>query len=83
MAKHTKPSEQSHSATRPQTPFVFGKINYQLMVASIVLIIIGFIMMTGKTDIYSFTKITLSPIIVVAGFALGVVSILKKPRNRS
>lgn len=53
------------------------------MVASIVLIIIGFIMMTGKTDIYSFTKITLSPIIVVAGFALGVVSILKKPRNRS
>ncbi len=81
MAQQTKHSEKSSASS--QTSFVFGKVNYQLMLASILLIIIGFIMMTGKTDIYSFTKITLSPIVVIAGFALAMVSILKRPRNRS
>lgn len=52
------------------------------MIASIVVIFIGFALMIGDTDIYSFTKITLSPIVVVAGFALGIVSILKKPKTR-
>ncbi len=62
--------------------FVFGKINYQLMLASIAIVIIGFILMAGKTDIYSFTKITLAPIVVVAGFALGIVAILKNPKQK-
>lgn len=63
--------------------FVFSKINYQLMIASILLVTVGFILMIGKTDIYSFTKITLAPLVVVAGFALGVVAILKKPKRNS
>jgi len=62
--------------------FVFGKLNYQLLLLSIAIVIIGFILMAGKTDIYSFTKITLAPIVVVAGFALGIVAILKNPTNK-
>ena len=53
------------------------------MLLSIVIVIIGFILMAGKTDIYSFTKITLAPLVVVAGFALGVVSILKNPNKEN
>jgi len=60
---------------------VFGKINYQLMLASIVVVAIGFFLMSGTTDIYSFTKITLAPIVVIAGFALGFVAILIKPKR--
>ena len=60
---------------------VFGKINYQLMIASIVVVAIGFFLMSGTTDIYSFTKITVAPIVVIAGFALGFVSILIKPKR--
>ncbi|SEN79588.1 PEP-CTERM protein-sorting domain-containing protein [bacterium A37T11] len=63
---------------------VFGKMNYQLFLASIGVVILGFILMSGTTDIYSFTKITLAPIIVVGGFILGIVAILtkrKKPEN--
>lgn len=63
--------------------FVFSKINYQLMIASILLVVIGFVLMIGKTDIYNFTKITLAPLVVVGGFALGVVAILKKPKHNS
>lgn len=39
--------------------------------------------MMGTEDIYSFTKITLAPIVVVLGFALGFVSILYKPKNKN
>lgn len=61
--------------------FAFGKRNYQLFLVSIAVVIIGFVLMTGTEDIYSFTKITLAPLVVVIGFALGIVSILIKPKN--
>jgi Protein of unknown function (DUF3098). len=61
--------------------FVFGKRNYQLFLLSIAVVILGFILMTGTEDIYSFTKITLAPLVVVIGFALGAVAILIKPKN--
>ncbi len=63
--------------------FVFKKINYQLFILSIVVVAIGFILMMGTEDIYSFSKITLAPIVVVAGFALGFVAILYKPKNKA
>ncbi len=71
------------SANSTNAGFVFKKINYQLFILSIVLVAIGFILMMGTEDIYSFTKITLAPIVVVAGFALGFVAILYKPKNNT
>lgn len=62
--------------------FVLGKRNYQLLIASIAVVAIGFFLMMGTTDIYSFTKITLAPLVVVLGFALGIVAILIKPDNK-
>lgn len=67
--------------TQPAAGMVFGKRNYQLLVASIAIVILGFLLMMGSEDIYSFTKITLAPLVVVAGFALGIVAILIKPRR--
>jgi len=75
------PQEKKKAASGEQkSTFVFGKLNYQLLLLSIAIVIIGFILMAGKTDIYSFTKITLAPIVVVIGFALGIVAILKNPK---
>ncbi|MBK1441069.1 DUF3098 domain-containing protein [Parapedobacter sp. ISTM3] len=71
-----KKSQQPQKAS-----FVFGKRNYQFFLLSIAVVILGFILMMGTSDIYSFTKITLAPLIVVIGFALGVVAILIKPKN--
>ncbi len=61
--------------------FVFTKANYQLLAASIIVVAIGFVLMSGNTDIYSSTKIVLAPIVVLAGFALGFYAILKKPAS--
>lgn len=63
--------------------FVFEKINYQLFLLSIVVVAIGFVLMMGTEDIYSFTKITLAPLVVVIGFALGFVAILYKRKDKT
>ncbi|MDL2320356.1 DUF3098 domain-containing protein [Alistipes sp. OttesenSCG-928-B03] len=71
---------------------VFGKQNYLLMAVGFGLIVLGFILMTGGGDndpnafdaerLYSFRRITLAPILVLAGFVVEIVAILKRPKNR-
>ncbi|MBL1408523.1 DUF3098 domain-containing protein [Sphingobacterium faecale] len=68
---------------RKSNLFVFQKINYQLFIASIVIVAIGFFFMMGTEDIYSFTKITLAPLVIVLGFAVGFIAILYKPKNKN
>lgn len=70
-------------------PFVFGKANYVLMILGVVVILLGFLLMSGgKTtdpnvfpadEIYSFRRITLAPIVVMIGFGIEIVAILKRP----
>lgn len=61
-----------------KTELVFTKKNYQLLLISIAIVVLGFILMSGTTDIYDFRKTLLAPIVVLAGFAFGVYAILKK-----
>lgn len=74
--------KKQHRTSQPESGFVFEKINYQLFIASILVVAFGFILMMGAEDIYSFTKITLAPFVVVLGFTLGFVAILYKPKNK-
>ncbi len=74
-------------------PFVFGRTNYILMILGIVIILLGFLLMSGgKTtdpnifpadEIYSFRRITLAPIVVMIGFAVEIVAILKRPAKHN
>jgi hypothetical protein len=66
-----------------QEPFVFQRSNYRLLILSIVIVALGFIIMSGDTDIYSAGKIIIAPIIVLIGFAIGFVAILKKPTSNN
>lgn len=61
--------------------------NYQILVLGIVVILLGFILMAGgesatpenfSYDIYSWRRITLAPILVVAGFVIEIVGIVKR-----
>lgn len=74
-------SKQKKTQGSQKASFVFSKRNYQLFLLSIGIVAFGFILMMGTSDIYSFTKITLAPLTVVAGFALGAVAILIKPKK--
>jgi membrane-bound ClpP family serine protease len=61
----------------------FGKKNYQLMVAGLLIITLGFILMMLDTEPhgFGFLGITLSPVVVLAGFIVEVVAILHTPKE--
>ena len=70
--------------------FAFGKENYLLIAVAVLLIIIGFALMSGggapddvsfNPAIFSPRRIVVAPIVTVLGFALVVVGILKKPKE--
>jgi hypothetical protein len=87
MALQSKPAaSKTTAATKPEAApvqFIFGKENYRLLIISIAIVAFGFFLMAGTTDIYSTTKIVIAPIVVLAGFALGFVAILKKPSAKA
>jgi hypothetical protein len=62
----------------------FGKKNYQLMVAGIVVLVIGFTIMTldSQPHGFGFLGLTLGPVIAVAGFVVEVFAILYRPSDR-
>jgi hypothetical protein len=69
--------------------FVFGRENFILIGVSVVIIIIGFILVSGgKTteetgfdpSIFNSRRLLLAPIVIMSGFGLMIYSILKKPK---
>lgn len=86
----THKNQQAKPAAQPATkehkhaplPFVFTRMNYILTGLSLVVLIIGFVAMSGsKGDIYDFRRITLAPIIVMLGFLIGFVAIFYKEKQ--
>lgn len=68
--------------------FVFGKRNYQLMIIGLVVIALGFILMSGggsedpavfNKAMYNFTRIRIAPTLVLVGFGIEIWAILTKP----
>lgn len=62
----------------------FGKKNYQLMITGFLVIVVGFIIMSLDKEPhgFGFMGITLSPIVVVAGFIIEIAAILHTPRTK-
>ncbi len=70
---------------------LFTKENYKYMVAGLAVIALGFILMAGgksadpkvfnANEVYSTTRTTIAPILILAGFALEIVGIMKKPKT--
>ncbi|MBR4964050.1 MAG: DUF3098 domain-containing protein [Alistipes sp.] len=65
----------------------FAMKNYVVMLVGVILIFLGFILMSGGGEhtatefdesIFSFRRITLAPIVVIAGFVVVGVGIMKR-----
>ena len=70
--------------------FAFGKENFLIIAVAVILIVIGFALMSGggspdgvsfNPGIFSPRRIVIAPLVTVLGFALVVVGILKKPKD--
>lgn len=82
-------AKQKNENTTGET-FALGKENYKLLIIGLVVIIIGFILMIGggsedpnvfNPEVFSFRRITLAPVIVLAGFLFEIYAIMKKPKS--
>lgn len=62
----------------------FEKKNYQLMILGLVLLVVGFTVMAMDKEPYGFgfLGLTLSPIIVLAGFITEIFAILYTPKQK-
>lgn len=86
-----EPTASASKSTGEATAvFAFGKENYRLLLLGLVVILIGFLLMIGggsddpnvfSEDIFSFRRMTLAPILVLAGYAIEIYAIMKKPRD--
>ncbi len=81
MTKSQKTKQDDTAKKAPQINFVFEKQNYMLMLIGLAVIVLGFALMYGTEDIYDFRKITLAPIVVIAGFIIEIFAIMKKPKS--
>ena len=72
------------------TPSIFTKENYKWMLLGIVVMAIGMLLMAGgkntdpnvfdKSKVYSATRITIAPILILAGLVIEIFAIFKKPK---
>ena len=70
--------------------YLFNKRRYRILFLSILVIALGFIIMSGgetsdpdifNHEIYNFKRIRLAPLIVLSGFILCIFSILYKDKR--
>lgn len=83
-------ADKKTAPVKSERKFLFDKRNYILFGLGALLIIIGFFMMSGggSTDpnvfnpaIFSASRITVAPILVLAGFVVNVFAIMLKPKQ--
>lgn len=82
-----KSTPQSKAQQGGEEKMPFSRRNYMLMLIGFVVIVIGFLLMAGGGSdspdefnyaMFSFRRITLAPIVVLAGFAFEIYAIMKK-----
>jgi uncharacterized membrane protein len=73
-----------------KTSFVVGKKNLVTIAIGFLVVIIGFILMTGgksenpevfNPEVFSSRRITVAPIVVLIGYAIVGIGIMLKPNN--
>lgn len=63
----------------------FEKANYVIMITGVVVLILGFILMTMDNEPYGFgfLGLTLGPVVVMLGFLIQFVAIFYKTKSKS
>lgn len=80
----------SKNENKSKPDFALGKENYKLLAIGFAIIVLGFLLMLGgkskdpnqfNQEMFSFRRITLAPILVLAGFVFEIWAIMKKPKE--
>lgn len=70
---------------------LFGKENYRWMLIGLAVLALGFFLMAGgksadpnvfdPKEIYSTTRITVAPLLIISGFIIEIFAIMKKSKT--
>jgi hypothetical protein len=75
---------------KQEKEFLFDKVNYQILLVGITVIVLGFILMSGggsddpnvfNEAMFNFRRIRLAPTTVLLGFGITIYAILKQPKK--
>jgi hypothetical protein len=69
--------------------FAFDKVNFMLLAIGVVIVIIGFLLMSGSgstetaynPDIFSVRRIKVAPVVCFLGFVSIIFAIIRKPKD--
>lgn len=90
IGKKKTDSKKIDTISKESYAYVLGKKNYIILAIGFLVIVLGFILMSGggthdpavfSYDIYSFRRITLAPILVLLGFAIEIFAIMWIPQK--
>ena len=72
--------------------FAFQKENYKWLIIGLIINIVGFMLMIGggsddptkfdADELFSPVRLTLSPILIIAGYIVMIYAIMKKPKKK-
>jgi hypothetical protein len=91
--KQTPAVKQSPAVKKPVTPMpaFFTKENYKWMIIGGVIIFLGMVLMSGGKNqnpnvfdpnlVYSTTRVTIAPILIIGGLLVELYAILRKPKQ--
>ncbi len=68
----------------------FDRINYILLVVGMIIVVIGFILMSGagstessyNPDIFSARRIKVAPVVCLIGFVSMIYAVMRKPKDK-
>ena len=70
--------------------FAFDKVNYLLLAVGMIIVVIGFLLMTGpastdtafEPDIFSARRTKLAPVVCLFGFVSMIYAVVRKPKEK-
>ena len=70
--------------------FAFDKVNYLLLAVGMLIVVIGFLLMTGpgssdtvyEPDIFSARRIKVAPVVCLFGFVSMIYAVVRKPKDQ-
>lgn len=70
--------------------FAFDKVNFMLLAVGMVIVIIGFLLMSGggstetsyNSDIFSVRRVKVAPVVCFIGFVSMIYAIVRRPKDK-
>ncbi len=81
---------ESNKAITDRSEYAFDKENYKWLLIGLAFLLVGYLLMIGggsddpdvfNYGMFNFQRLTLSPILIMIGYLIGIYSIMKKPKS--